>query len=111
MRDVITAALLVVGTILFISASIGLLRFPSPYARLHAASKATTLGLVCLVLAAVFQLTEPRYTAKLLIVVLFQVSTVPIASHVMARTAHRRRTPLSTPDAVNEWTEPEEAET
>lgn len=111
MRDVITAALLVVGTILFISASIGLLRFPSPYARLHAASKATTLGLVCLVLAAAFQLTEPRYTAKLLIVVLFQVSTVPIASHVMARTAHRRRTPLSTPDAVNEWTEPEDVET
>lgn len=110
MSDLVSGVFLVLGTVLFVSAGVGLLRFPSPYARLHATGKATTLGLVCVVLAAVFQLSDLRDTAKLLIVVLFQVSTVSVSSHVMARAAHQRHNPLSTPDAVNEWPEEEEAE-
>lgn len=110
MTDLVAGGLLLVGTFLYVSAGIGLLLFPSPYTRLHAAGKATTLGLVCLVLAAALRLTNPQDAAKLLLVVLFQVSTVPIAAHVMARTAHQRHIPLATPNAVNEWPEEEKAE-
>lgn len=107
MTNWIAGAFLLVGAGLFVAAGIGLVRFPSPYARLHAAGKATTLGLVCLILAAAFRLIQPQDSPKLLLVALFQVATTPIASHVMARTAHRRHVPLAHPEAVNEW--PEEA--
>lgn len=108
MTNWIAAAFLLVGAALFVTAGIGLMRFPSPYARLHTAGKATTLGLVCLILGAAFRLIQPQDSLKLLLVALFQVATAPIASHVMARTAHRRHVPLADPEAVNEW--PEDAE-
>lgn len=103
MTDLATGFLIIVGTLLFVSAGIGMVRFPSPYARLHAAGKATTLGLISMVLAAAFQLVHVQDGVKLLLVVLFQASTVAVAAHVMARTAHRRQIPLGHADAVDEW--------
>lgn len=48
--DVITVVLLVIGTAFLLVGSIGLLRFPDVYTRLHALTKADNLGLGFIIL-------------------------------------------------------------
>jgi multicomponent Na+:H+ antiporter subunit G len=43
--DIISASLWIVGAVFFLAGTVGLLRFPDVYARLHALSKADNLGL------------------------------------------------------------------
>lgn len=48
--DLISIVLLIAGTVFFMGAAIGVLRFPDLYTRLHAASKGDTLSSFCLLL-------------------------------------------------------------
>ncbi|HWT80996.1 MAG TPA: monovalent cation/H(+) antiporter subunit G, partial [Candidatus Methylomirabilis sp.] len=48
--EVVPALLLLAGTFLIVLTGIGLLRFPDVYCRMHAAGKAGTLGVACIVL-------------------------------------------------------------
>lgn len=82
------AALLVIGATLSLLASVGLVRFPDLYTRLHAASKAGVLGtgLVLLALAAIsFDLA---IVLRALVAILFLVITTPVSAHLLARTAY-----------------------
>ena len=47
--DMVSSALLVVGALFFFAGTVGLLRFPDVYTRLHALTKADNLGLGCVV--------------------------------------------------------------
>lgn len=53
MRELLGAGFIFLGIIFFIASTIGLLRFPDVYTRLHALTKADNvgLGLICLGLA------------------------------------------------------------
>jgi len=86
---VLITALLVVGLLFSAIASFGVLRLPDFYTRLHALSKAETLGvLFTLAGVAVSQGLSPT-TVKVLLVALFFFLTNPIASHAIARAALR----------------------
>lgn len=49
-----SSALLVSGLVFFVAGSIGMLRFPDSYSRLHAVTKADSLGLGCIVAGLMF---------------------------------------------------------
>ena len=53
--DWISTALLVVGAFFFLAGTVGLLRFPDIYTRLHALAKADNLGLGCVLLGLALQ--------------------------------------------------------
>jgi len=79
------------GAGLFFSAvaSMGVLRLPDFYTRLHALSKAETLGtLLTLAAVAVWQGLDLT-SAKVLLVAVFLFLTNPTAAHAMARAAFR----------------------
>ncbi|WP_406356815.1 monovalent cation/H(+) antiporter subunit G [Streptomyces hirsutus] len=86
--DVITAVLLPTGAVFCLLGSMGLLRFPDVVSRLHAASKAQTLGLMLILVGTAVQMPL-RYAPVLLLVVLFQLLTAPITGQIVGRTAYR----------------------
>lgn len=84
----IVEELLAIGGAAFMLLSgIGMLRFPDLYARMHAATKATTLGVALIGAGAVFALGEARF--KALIAVAFVFLTGPSAAHFVGRAAYR----------------------
>ncbi len=89
MIDVIAGILLVLGALLALAASIALVRFPDVFSRMHAATKPQTLGLICILLGLALRLQTALATTTVLIVILFQLLTAPVASHMVGRAAHR----------------------
>ena len=77
-----------VGVIFTFTSSVGVLRLPGVFARMHAASKASTLGVSCLLLAAGLHFGNSALVRMLMLIALFYV-TAPIAATAMARAAYR----------------------
>jgi multicomponent Na+:H+ antiporter subunit G len=102
MFDVIAAVLLLAGTAITLIAAIGLHRFDSVFARMHAATKAVTLGLLLAVAATLTRVDDPGGRTKLLLAAAMQLVTAPVAAQMVARAAYRARTELSPRTAVDE---------
>ena len=64
--DWISTALLVVGAFFFLAGTVGLLRFPDIYTRLHALAKADNLGLGCVLFGLALQADNLFVALKLL---------------------------------------------
>jgi multicomponent Na+:H+ antiporter subunit G len=93
------------GIALMWVAGIGLLRMPDLLTRMHASSKAGTLGAILVLLAVVVHFAEAAVTVRALVVCIFLLLTAPIASHVIARAAYRSGVPLSPETVVDELAE------
>lgn len=100
--DAVAAVLLLMGCLLALLAGLGLQQFDSVFARMHAATKAITLGVLLVVLAASLRLGEAAPTSKLLLVAVFQFITAPIAAHMVGRASYRSGTELSPRTQVDE---------
>ena len=93
--EVISAALMAMGAAFVLLAGIGLHRFDDVFARMHAAGKASTLGLLLILLGAAFRLTEVGEILKLGLVAVLAVVTIPAGVHLIARAAWRAGTELA----------------
>jgi multicomponent Na+:H+ antiporter subunit G len=100
----IVVVLLSAGGLFCLLAAVGLLVMSDVYNRMQAASKAVTLGAACTVLAAATHFGEGDITTRCLLVCLFFVVTVPVASHLIARAAHRSNEPLAAETVTDELT-------
>ncbi len=110
MSSVIASVLLLAGVGLSVVAGLGLQRFPDVFARMHAATKPATLGLVLVLAAAAIKLDDPGDTAKLALVIALQFLTAPVAAHMVGRAAYRSGTELSSATSVDELAEARERE-
>ena len=84
--DVVVGVLALVGAALVALAGIGVVRLGDVYARMHAASKASTLGLALIGAAAALAIDDAA--AKVGLAVLFTFLTAPSAAHLVGRAAH-----------------------
>ncbi|NEV63227.1 monovalent cation/H(+) antiporter subunit G [Thiorhodococcus minor] len=66
--DWLSALLLVVGAAFFFAGTLGLLRFPDVYSRLHALAKADNLGLGCVLLGLALRADSLAVAMKLLLI-------------------------------------------
>ena len=87
--DIIGALFLLLGAMLCFAASVGLVRFPDVLTRMHAATKPQTLGLLFVVVGVAFSLQNLQALGILLLVVVLQLLTAPVAAHMVGRTAYR----------------------
>lgn len=78
-----------VGVFFMFVASLGILRLPDLYSRLHAPTKAATLGLACLLLALALVLPFGAVITKAVLALLFIAATAPVGAHILARAAYR----------------------
>ncbi|MDX8045892.1 monovalent cation/H(+) antiporter subunit G [Gracilibacillus sp. S3-1-1] len=88
--DIIVILFLIVGTFFVLSASIGVIRFPDVYTRLHASTKAATLGIAGIMIGAfIFLYVEHGLiSGKLILGIIFILITAPVSAHMIGRAAH-----------------------
>jgi multicomponent Na+:H+ antiporter subunit G len=84
----VSAAAILAGAFFFLAGTVGLLRFPDVFTRLHAPTKADNLGLG-LVVAGLAVQSSWRVTGKLLIIWLLVLAASALVSHSVARAALR----------------------
>ena len=97
--DTFAEVLIFIGVLLIVIAAIGLHRFDNPFARMHATSKATSLGFVFVALGAVIVLDARADESQLLVAAALMLVTTPVGVHMLARAAYRSGDQLS-PDTV-----------
>ena len=80
----ITYAFLSLGALALLIASIGIYTMPDLLCKIHAATKATTVGILCLAIAYACEAQSISATLLSSAIVLFLFLTVPVASHVIS---------------------------
>jgi multicomponent K+:H+ antiporter subunit G len=90
--EVLVSLLVLFGSAFVLIGSIGLARLPDFYTRLHAPTKATTLGVGSLVLASALWLSADGTTLSELLIAAFLFMTAPVSAHLLAKAALHRRT-------------------
>lgn len=91
--DWIAAALFLGGGFFCLVAGLGILRLGDVYMRMHAATKAGTLGLALVCLGAMAKAATWAQVLEPLFVLVFMIATAPVGAHLIGRAAFRARTP------------------
>jgi len=86
--DVISAVFLLGGALSCLFGAVGLVTFPDVAARLQAATKPQTLGLLLILIGTAMQL-KFVYATGLVLVGLFQMLTAPVLAQLVGRAAYR----------------------
>jgi multicomponent Na+:H+ antiporter subunit G len=83
--------LVLIGVFFVVAGSIGIIRLPDVYNRLHAASKSSTLGVAGIVLASLlfFGMTTGVYSGKKVLTIFFIFLTAPAAGQMISRAAYQ----------------------
>ncbi|MBE7325767.1 monovalent cation/H(+) antiporter subunit G [Nocardioides sp. Y6] len=87
--DGASAVLLLAGSVFALIAAIGVVRLPDLLSRMHAATKPQVIGLMLVVSGLALRLRDPSVLAMLFFVVLLQMGTSVVSSHMVARANYR----------------------
>ena len=90
--------LILIGALFFFAGTVGLLRFPDVYSRLHALTKADNVGLGLIVAGLILQTGSWMMIIKVLLIWMLAMFSSAIACHLVARAALR--------DNVSPWRRP-----
>lgn len=88
MIERLSMGLLIVGAFFFFAGTVGLLRFPDVYSRLHALAKADNLGLGCVLLGLALQADSLAAALKLLLIWPLVLAASAGVGFAIARRAH-----------------------
>ena len=102
MTDALTAILWVAGSAFALLAAVGVLRMPDVFTRMQASTKASTLGLGCLLIGAALQLGDFGSFIHIVSIGAFVLLTTPVAAHVIARASYLAEVPLWKGTVVDE---------
>ena len=92
--DLIAAALLLGGLLFMFIGSIGVVRLPDGFHRIHAVSVCATLGLTGMLLAACFHIGSAVVISKAVMTIVFLFVAAPAGSHLLGKAAHDADLPL-----------------
>jgi multicomponent Na+:H+ antiporter subunit G len=101
--DIITALLLLLGTGFAFIAGLGIVRMSDVYIRMHAATKAGTLGSGLVLAAVAVHFGDGGVVVRAILTVLFLLITAPVAAHMIGRAAYRTGVPLCKRSKIDEW--------
>jgi len=89
MIDILLSLLILTGAIFTFIGSLGLARLQDFYTRLHGPTKATTLGVGCLLIASAlyFSVREEGVSLHEVLVTLFLFITAPVSAHLLGKAA------------------------
>jgi multicomponent Na+:H+ antiporter subunit G len=92
MINILSSILILAGVFFYLAGSIGLLRLPDLYSRLHALTKADNLGLGLLVAGVALHSQDLLMMLKLLLIWLAVLAASATSAHLIARQARRQET-------------------
>jgi multicomponent Na+:H+ antiporter subunit G len=95
--EVIVAVFILIGTFFSFLSAIGLIRLPDVYTRSHAASKSTTLGVLCTLFGTFlyFLVSDSYISIRLILGIFFVFLTAPVSAHMISRSAYRSNVKLA----------------
>lgn len=87
--EVLISVCLLIGAVFALIGSIGLMRLPDFYMRLHGPAKATTLGVGSIIIGSVifFSTQGDGLSLHELLIALFLFITAPVSAHIVAKAA------------------------
>jgi len=87
--ELLVSILLLIGGFFVLVGSVGLSRLPDFYTRLHAPTKATTVGMGGILIASMILMSYEQGYLSLheLLITLFLLITAPVTAHMLAKTA------------------------
>lgn len=88
MSETISDGLILVGATFLLLAAVGVVRMPDLFMRMQAASKASTLGIGCVLLALAFHFPGISVNIRVLGTIVFFFLTAPITAHLIGRAAY-----------------------
>lgn len=90
LTDFVTVIFLLAGAFFFLAGTLGLLRFPDVYTRLHALTKADNVGLGLIVLGLALQSDTVAGAGKMLLIWMLVMLAGATSANLIARGALRR---------------------
>ncbi len=88
--EILTSLLLAAGAFFFFAGTVGLLRFPDVYTRLHALTKADNVGLGLMMLGLALQADSWAVAGKLLLIWLLVLLASASVAHLIAKAARQK---------------------
>jgi multicomponent K+:H+ antiporter subunit G len=95
--EILVSAMLLVGSFFLLVGSIGLGRLPDCFMRLHGPTKATTLGVGGMLLAAVLSSIPDGFSLRELLIAVFLFITAPVSAFLIGQAGLRLRLPSRAP--------------
>ena len=94
--DIVVAALVFVGALFMLIGSWGLVKLPDFFTRLHAPTKASTLGMGATLMGSLvwFSLSEGSLHIHELVISLFLFLTAPVSAYMVGKAALHRSQPM-----------------
>lgn len=89
MLEIVISFFLLVGAFFLLVGAIGLARLPDFFMRLHAPTKASTLGVGGVLLASMAYAMNDAFLIHELIITIFVFLTAPVGAHLLAQAALR----------------------
>ena len=89
--EVVTAALVLGGSALALTAAIGVVRFPDTLTRMHAATKPQVLGLLLVLGGAAIRLRDNVDVGMIILTAMFTLITAPVVAHRVGQLAYREQ--------------------
>ena len=102
MTEWLSGVLFVAGAALALLAGVGVLRMPDVFTRMQASTKASTLGLGCLLAGLVIRHPDPSFLVRAGSIAAFMMLTSAVAAHVIARAAAISGAPLWNGTTIDE---------
>lgn len=102
MSEMVSNILMLTGTTFLLLAAIGMIRMPDLYTRMQAASKASTLGIGCVLLALAFHFPGISINIRVLGTITFFFLTAPVTAHLIGRASYFVGVPLWKGSVIDE---------
>ena len=102
MIELAASLLLISGALFMLVSAIGVVTLHDVYMRIHAITKAASLGLILMSSSVVLLHFHWLVAIEALLVVLFVILTSPVGSHMIARTAYMMNNPKGMKYVVDE---------
>lgn len=88
--DILTVILFIAGAFFFLVGTVGLLRFPDVFTRLHALTKADNVGLGLIVAGLALQAASVTIAVKLILIWLLVLLAGAAVAHLIAKVALKK---------------------
>lgn len=89
--DLLAAVLVLAGSVLALTAAIGVVRFPDTLARMHSATKPQVLGLLLVLVGALIRLRGSHDAGMVVVSIMFALITAPVVAHRVGRLAYQEQ--------------------
>lgn len=93
--NILSILFISIGLFFFIAATVGLLRFPDIFCRLHATSKSDTLASLMMFTGIALHIfdqygfSETRTILKIFLIIIFIAISSPVVAHALGRRAYK----------------------